>query len=261
MIFDSTNLPSRTRPYPIKEIEVKTFKPRQLALMSKSVMLDDYEPAIEAMGQSMTNLDVSHLTTGDFFYLLTWQRLESLKRNPVHTNWVCPGVVFRASDSGKVYTPRDVQTMVQNWEEADEETRTQMQDPDTIDLNGEVCNHQNYVAVTMADFKYVSLEEDVQLDPRLDFPRCATLSEFVRLQRDPDYGMLAEAAQWIKHNGTLMERIQMLMDTEDTDLMEAACAASRDVKHGILRTITKPCDSCGHNHPLTFTVDPKAFFL
>lgn len=261
MIFDETNLPSVTRPYPVKQIDLREFRPKQLALMSKSVMLDDYQPAVDAMGQCMSNLDVNQLTTGDFFYLLAWQRINSLKRNPVYTNWECPGAVFVVRGTDEVLTPRSLQVMVENWESADEEARKELRDPDKIILDGDQCNHQNYTEVKMSDFSYVKLDADVVLDPRLDFPRCATLAEFVKLQRDPDVGMLAEAAQWIKHPGTLQERIQMLLDSEDTELLELACEANRDIKHGILRTFNKECVSCGHKHPLTFTIDPRAFFL
>lgn len=261
MIFDASNLPSKTIPYPVKQIEVVPFRPKQLALLSKAVMLDDYAPAIEAMGQSMSNLDVSDLTCGDFFYLLAWQRLNSLKRNPVMAKWVCPGTLFTDRATGTRYTPREVQILVDNWEAADEETRKTMLDPEAVLLDGYVCSHANYDPIVMEDFRTLELEESVVLDQRLDYPRCSTLAEFINLQRDPDYGMLAEAGQWIKGRGTLLSRVQRLVEDEDTELLEVASEAQREVQHGILRTITKPCPVCGHNHAMTTVVDPKSFFL
>lgn len=261
MIFDSTNIPSKTLPYPVKQIEVVPFKPKQLALMSKAVMLDDFGPAIEAMGQSMTNLDVNQLTAGDFFYLLTWQRLNSLKRNPVMAKWECPGTIFADRSTGVRYTPREVKVLVANWEAADEETRKTMLDPAAVMLDGYVCSHGNYQPLVMEDFRILFLEEDIVLDTRLDYPRCDTLAQFVNLQRDPDYGMLAESGQWLRSRKPLLLRVQEMVDAEDTDLLEAACEANRDYQHGILRTISKPCEVCGHNHEMTMTVSPKSFFL
>jgi len=261
MIFDDTNLPSRLRPYPVKQIEVKEFRPKQIALLSKSVMLDDMGPAVEAMGQVLVNLDVGDLTTGDFFFLLTWQRLHALKRNPVMAQWECPGAMFADREDGQRFSARDIKTLVENWEAADDETRTQMKDPNEVILDGYVCSHGNYQKLEFNEFQSVFLDENLVLDERLDFPRCSTLAEFVKLQRDPDYGMLAEAAQWIKGFGTLQQRIQRLLDSEDNDLFEVACETSRDVQHGIRRTVTKACDACGHKHALNFVVDPKAFFL
>lgn len=260
-IFDSTNLPSRTLPYPIKQIDVTTFKPKQLALMSKSVMLDDFAPAIEAVGQSISNLDINDLTVGDFFFLLTWQRINSLKRNPVMARWECPGTLFSDRATGVRYTPREVQVLVDNWEGADEATREGLIDPAKVMLDGYVCGHANYEPVTMEDFRILYLEEDALLDPRLDFPRCKTLAQYVTLQRDPDYGMLAESGQWVRSKKPLLQRIQEMVEQEDTDLLEAAGEANRDYPHGILRTISKPCAVCGHNHEMTMTVDPKSFFL
>lgn len=261
MIFDSTNLPSRTIPYPVKQIEVALFKPKQLALMSKAVMLDDYQPVVDAMGQCLTNLDVNQLTVGDFFYLLTWQRLTCLKKNQVMAKWECPGAMFADRDTGERFAPRDVQTLVDNWNAAGPDVREQLRDPNDIMLDGYVCSHANYTPVTMEDFAVKYLDEELQIDSRLDYPRCETLAEFIRLQSDPDYGTLADAGQWLRGRGSLLSRIQSMVESEDTDLLESALECSRDVTHGIIRTISKPCAVCKHNHAMNMVVDPKSFFL
>lgn len=261
MIFDSTNLPSRLIPYKVKELEVDLFKPRQLALLSKSVMLDSMEPAIEAMGQVIKEFDVMQLTVGDFFFLMAWQRLNCFKRKPIHAEWTCPGVIFEAAGSFEQYSPADIDALVVAWEAADEETRKSLIDPNEITLEGGICNHTNYNPITMEDFTLIFLPEDTKLDPDLDFPRCATLSDFITMQRDPDVGMLADSVQWIKHRGNMQMRLKTLLDCEDTDLMEKATQACTEIHHGIARNLVKSCDKCKHNHVLTFVVDPKAFFL
>lgn len=261
MIFNSTNLPSRMIPYKVKELEVDLFKPRQITLMSKAVMLDSMEPAIEAMGQVIKEFDINQLTVGDFFYLMAWQRLNCFKRKPVHAEWTCPGAVFKAAGSFEVYSPRDIDELVTRWDNASEEERKSLTDPESIALEGDVCSHTNYAQVTLEDFTVIFLDEDVQLDPDLDFPRVATLSDFITMQRDPDVGMIADSVQWIKHRGDMRMRLNKLLDCEDTELMEKASEACQNIQHGISRTISKPCAKCGHKHTLTFVVDPKAFFL
>jgi hypothetical protein len=260
MLF-STELPSQTLPYRVKVVEVDLFKPKQIALMSKSVMLDDIQPALDAMHSVLRGIDIDELTVGDFYYLLTWQRFHCFKSNPVIATWECPGTMFSDINTNDKYTPSDVSTFVSNWEAADDAARLLMRDPNTIELDAYICQHGNMETLTFEDFSVLSLDPNTVLDQRLDYPRCNTLSEFIRLQSDPDYGMIADAAQWIKGPANLRERINKLLETEDTELMEVACAANRDVRHGILRSVVKPCRVCSHKHGLNFTVEPRSFFL
>lgn len=260
MIFDNTNIPSRMLPYPVKQIEVVPFRPAQMQMLSKSVMLNDMQPAIDALGQVMTNLDINELTAGDFFYLLAWQRFNALKR-PVMANWVCNGAMFADRQDGTRYSTRDIRTLVHNWEDADDTTRQELRDPNDVVLDGYTCSHQNYQQLAFSEFEHVYLPEDTVLDERLDHPRCDTLAEFTKLQRDPDYGMLAEAGRWLKGKGTLLHRIQKLVASEDTELLEAAMEAARDIQHGTRKIVMKKCEHCGHAHAMSFTMDPQAFFL
>lgn len=260
MIF-SDALPSRTLPYRVKEIEVELFKPRQIALMSKAVMLDDIQPAIDAMASVLKGLDISELTVGDFYFLLTWQRMNCFKQNPVVAQWSCPGTMFNDIDTNRKYTPLEVQTIVDNWEAADEEARYELTDPNKVHLDAYICQHMNTETLSFDDFSVVYLEEDTVLDQRLDYPRCDTLSDFIKLQSDPDYGIIADAAQWIRGSSNLRERINDLLSSDDNELMEVACQANRDIRHGILRSVVKSCASCGHKHALNFIIEPRSFFL
>lgn len=260
-MFNSENLPSRTLPYNVKEFEMELFRPRQLALLSKSVMLDSLQPTLEAFDQVLQGISIDQLTVGDFFYLLTYQRFHCFKRRPVTAEWACPGVVFNSLSGPEVYTPHDIDQLVAAWENATDEERLTLPDPNRIDIEGDVCGHINSVPVAFSDFETIYLDEKEVLDPRLDYPRTTTLVEFVEMQRDPDVGMLADACQWIKHTGSLRERLNLLLESDDTELMELASEACRDVRHGIVRSLWKTCTKCSHQHSLTFTVDPKAFFL
>lgn len=259
MLF-SDALPSRTLPYSAKVIEVELFKPKQLALISKAIMLDNIGPAIEAMGSVLSGIDIEDLTVGDFYFLMTWQRLNCFTRNPLTASWQCNGAMFNDIHTNKHYKPEDVKALVESWNNADEEARKSLVDPDTVELDAFVCSYHNMANVTFSDFTVQHLADDVVLDSRLDYPRCGTLAEFVELQSDPDVGMLADAAQWIR-GGTLRERINNLMEEDTTELFELACEANRDIRHGILRTLYKPCASCGHKHEINFVIEPRSFFL
>lgn len=260
MIFDASNLPSRTLPYPVKNFTLDTFRPKQLSLMSKSVMLDDLQPAIEAVGQRLTNIDVLDLTVGDFFYIFTWLRIQSLPRNPVTALWDCVGTMFREQKGERSFTEEQIVLLTENWNNADAAAKQELDDPSKLLLDGYVCGHANYQKLEFEDFELIMLDEDQKLDPRLDYPRVRTLAEYVRLQNDPDYGMMANAVQWIRGPQTLAERIEMIFEQENMELFELASEASRDIEHGIRQTVVKHCEVCNTPHAMRFVVDARSFF-
>lgn len=260
MIFDASNLPSRTLPYPVKNFTLEPFRPRQLTLLSKSVRFNDMQPAIDAIGQRLTNIDVMDLTVGDFFYIFTWLRINSLPRNPVTAYWDCVGTMFREQNGERTFTEDQIVLLTENWKNADDAAKQMLDDPTKLLLDGYVCGHANYQKLEFDDFELIMLDEDQKLDPRLDYPRVRTLAEYERLRNDPDYGMMANAVQWIRGPQTLNERIEMLFDQEDMELFELASEAARDIDHGIRQVVTKHCSVCNTPHTMRFVVDAGSFF-
>ncbi len=261
MLLNESNLPSKTKPYRVKEFEMVTFRPKQLSLMSKAVQLSSMEPVIEAMSQVLTGIDAKELTVGDFFYLLTIQRLTCFKRRPLYAEWNCSGAVFYAIGSHERYTPLEVHELATSWELADEEQRKTMEDPDEVSLEGALCGHANYEELGESDFRTIFLKAEQEMDADMDYPRVKHLEEFLQLQQDPELGLIIEACQYIKEGETLQDKVNLLMDGEDMDFYDRLNVATTQYVHGVSREVLKPCTSCGSRHSIIYTVDAQSFFL
>jgi hypothetical protein len=257
MIF-TNELPSRMYTYPATELDVQPFKPRQIALMSKAVMLESMAPTIEAMGQCISNIDINRLTIGDFFYLLTWQRINAFSHNKPHVIWDCTNQLI--TDGDKVFTPAELTRYVEAYENASEEERKGMEDPNETMIDVLPCGHVNHTELTIESFSVRHILEE-PLDARLDFPRCKDLVELTELRSDPDYGPIVDLAVWIKGDDSLVNRIQSILDSEDMELMELAAAANRDRTFGIMRRITSKCERCGQSQEHEVIIDARSFLL
>lgn len=260
MKLNESNLPSRLIPYRVKEFDMAIFKPAQLTLLSKAVQLNSITPVIEALSQTLDGIDVNDLTIGDFFYLLTVQRLTCFKRRPLTAEWICSGAIFHTIGSHETYTPLQVNELVTQWEEADEEARKTMTDPNTVSLEGAVCSHNNYEDLNVNDFRTIFLKDVTMMDD-IDYPRVRHLQEFIELQSDPELGSIIEACQYIAGPGTLREKIDLLLAGEDMDLFDRLNEVSVAAIHGVSREITKACAACGSRHAINYTVDAQSFFL
>lgn len=258
--LNETNLPSRTVPYKVKEFNMTWFKPKQLTLLSKAVHLSSVEPVIQAMSQVITGIEVEELTVGDFFYLLTLQRLNCFKDRPLNAEWQCQAAVFVRTDSNETYSPHDIDRLVEAWREATPEQRKDMEDPDTIHLEGDVCGTVNYIPITVEDFRTIKLK-DIELPEGVDYPRVKTLPSFLKMQKDPEYALIAEACQYVKDGDSLEEKLQSLLESEDMDFFGKLNDATLQFVHGISREVSKKCEGCGHTHPIMYTVDASSFFM
>lgn len=259
MKFDHTNLPSLCKPYPVDSFDFKPFGPKQISLMSKSLMLGSLVPQIEAVSSCLTGLDIRQLTIGDYFYLLTWQRVNCFKTNTPNLLWDCSNSVFYTENS--VLSPSELTAMVDAYEQASDSEKEDLTNPDDIATEVGECTYGNLSKLTMDSFSITQLDDDLVLDPRLDYPRCKDLAEWAELREDPDYGTIADAALWVKGNKPLADRIRDIMDNDDMDLMEQACAANRDIAFGINRYVTLPCDRCGQTQTHSVVIDSRSFLL
>lgn len=258
--LNAENLPSRTVPYKVKEFNMEWFKPRQLMLLSKAVHLSSIEPVIEAMSQVVSGIDLNDVTVGDFFYMLTLQRLNCFKDRPLNAEWQCGAAVFLRMDGNERYSPADIDELVQRYTDASEEDRLTMENPDDISLEADVCGYANYVPVTLDDFRTIKLGEEV-MDEDIDFPRVRTLASYLTMQKDADKAMIADACQYVKAGDSLEQKLQILLDSDDMDFFGRLNDASAKFVHGISREIYKTCADCRHTHPILYTVDANSFFM
>lgn len=259
MIFDSNTLPSRTVPYQVKQITLNPFRPKQLGLLGKSVFLESMQPAVEAM-QEVCDFDVKLLTPGDFYFLLAWLRFNSLKRE-VAASWECSGTKYIREDTNEVYKTQRVIRVTENWNAAEGTVeQAQLEDPSKLLFNLQYCGQHNIAPLTFADFSIIQLPE-VELDPRLDYPRVMTMVEYDKLITDPVYHKIVGPARWIAEGRTLKDKIEILFAQEDMSLMEAAADANANIVHGIGRQVGKECSACGSVHFFSTSIEPASFFV
>lgn len=259
MIFNNETLPSRTVPYQVKQIGVNPFRPKQLGLLGKSIFLESMQPAIEAM-QEVCDVDVNLITPGDFYFLLAWQRFNSLKRE-VTATWECSGTKYTREDTGEIYKTQRIIRTTENWNAAEGTAeQAQLENPADLRFDLKYCGEHNMAALAFADFTTVFLP-DVELDSRLDYPRVMTMVEYDKLITDPVYHKIVGPARWVAEGRTLKDKIEILFAQDDMSLMEAAANANANIAHGIGRQVGKECAACGSTHFFSASIEPASFFV
>lgn len=256
MKFDSSNTPSRMVAYPVKEINVLPFRPKQLPLISEAISINSMRPMIEAM-QQVCDYDVFNLTLGDFFHILTWQRMQ--RKFPVEATWECEGVLYRRRDNGELLTEMQIAQMIEQWELAkDTEASTTMEDPNRIEFDSVACGDVNVRPLQFGDFDMLVLPDEVVLEPGIDFPRVKDLVEFTDMLSQPEHRKLAPTLLWIKGPESLLTKLHNIMDNDDDELFDRANNAMK-YEHGIRQHLMLPCPRCGFEHPFSYSVNPASF--
>ncbi len=257
--FKPSTLPSRCIPYSFNEIEMEPFRIAQIMQLSRAVALDSIQPAIEAM-DSVLNVDVNELTDGDFYYLLAYQRLNAYSNSPLLAQWECGGTVFQEQDGLKrTFTSEQLRALVDEYDNASEEDREHLTNPDDLTVTSIPCKHQNRVEIKLDHLTTVFLEQE-KLPDGLDFPRISTLVDTQVRSKDPAEERVAHAARWIQPGNTLEEKIDILHNQPTLALFEKALQANATVVHGVSQIIVLPCEHCGQMSEHIFNISPKTFF-
>lgn len=258
MKFDSSNLPSRMLPYPVKEINVQPFRPRHLLKVSEAVMQQSLAPLIEAVSQVM-DFDAYQLTDGDFYYVLTWLRFHS-RNIPATAAWDCTGTIYERQDTGERVAYETIEQMIEQWDLAKgTEAQQHMVDPNTIQFAPFECGQHNNQPVTFADFECRYLDEDFVMPPEFDYPRVRHMVEYLEMLDDPTVARLAYPLRHIRKGNTLRERLDYVFDNDDMDTFDRAAAIAKQTEHGILQHIYKQCSACNVAHPFSMVVDASSF--
>lgn len=258
--FDKTNLPSRTLPYQVKQFGMRPFLVPQIMQLSRAVALKTVAPMIEAL-DSVLDFDAHQLTDGDFYYLLSWQRLEAYKHSPLLAQWTCSSLVFQEQDGLKrVFTRDKLVQMVDEFDSASEEERENLEDPEKLILTSRQCGHKNSLPISMRDLDIVYLSDNDCLPERLDYPRVSTLADALARKDNPDTRMIVQAARWVREGRTLDEKMEVLTAQPDLSLLEQALRMSALSNHGVLRILTKHCEACGEKSVHGYDVTPELFF-
>lgn len=255
MLFEEDMLPSRCMVYNVKGIQVNKITPKQISLLSRALMLSSFQPVIDAVGQTI-DFDVNQLTHGDFFTLLTYHRCTAFKSNLPTLDWTCDHTIW-VDGEGNKYTLQDIIRITDTWDNSDK--KDGLIDPNELEVTSEQCGHENHNVVEYLDFSMLMLDGKPD-HPRLDIPRCNTLADYIERRKEPNIGLLADAAIWIKEGRTFDDKFEILMSEPDNDLLEAACEAQRDIIHGIKRNLKYNCKGCGQLSTMSYAVTAESFF-
>lgn len=255
----SDELPSIMIPYNVRSINMELFGVAQFKLLSKALALNSMVPVIDAMSE-VVDMDATLLTDGDYSYLLAYQRFNAMASSPLIASWTCDNVMMREQNGlGRLFSRSQIEKLCNDYDEASVSDRANMQDPNKLLLMSEICHVDNEQSVGLRDFVVAPLTKE-PLDPRLDFPRLATLSESVVLRRDPELTNLVDIARWVKEGDTLREKFNTLEQQDDNDLMQAAMKARITHEHGVKKYVTKKCSACDAEHVSVFEAGPDIFF-
>lgn len=258
--FDEKQLPSNMQFYNIKCLEMEKFKFKQLTGISSSISNKHLGAMVSALGEVLKDFDVNDLTQGDFYYLLAYQRINSYSK-PIYCHWNCRNTVFRDVEKNSVYSSKDIEKFVDDWNNASSEEKESLTDPNMIKIVEQECGHSNSLPVVWDDVQTVHLPNDLELDSRLDIPRARTLADSIIMRSDPELGNIVPAAQWIKDGNNLAEKIEVLKSQNDLDLFETALLAQNTIEHGIRNRVHKECEACGGGANHIFEITPSIFFL
>lgn len=259
MKFDVNDLPSAGIPYAVKTIDVQPFRPKHMPYISEAIMLGNNKPLIEAVGMVM-DFDANQLTDGDFYYFLTWLRFNS-RDIPMNADWTCEGTMFRRVDTGELHTVDSIDELVEQWEKAKgTEAEEHMVNPNELEFENVDCGSVNSIPVTFEDFR-VKQMPNIELDPRLDYPRVRHMPEYLELVQDRRYTQIIGPVRYIKDGYTLRDKLDIVDQMDDMELFDKASRAHYELEHGLMQQVTKKCPKCGTVHYFATMVDAQSFFV
>lgn len=265
MNFDLLLAPSRMAPYNVKQLEVRTFLPRDLMAVSRAATTDSILPMIEAVGNTLTEVKAKDLTIGDFYYMVAWQKFNAFPDSPPYATWDCEGVLYLhesgpSEDKGeRFFTQSQLNALQQEHDQLRASGQEPPFDEREMEVTQVICNHHNNVPLAFSNMTVLRMP-DVELDPRLDFPRVRTLAEFIEMRKKPEYANLVGPAQWVREGNTLEEKLDILLNQDTTELFDVCSLANQDVVHGISNFVKMPCSHCQTEALHTLDLSAKSFF-
>lgn len=243
---DIGTLPSQGLPYKgrMDKLFIRPFRLSEMRLLSKAVQLQELGPLIRAV-DSVISHDVYDLTIGDFYYILLWLRMYSMPESPYVIQWHCnqPYFVHKETKQALVYSDK-------NWPSVEDLQK---------DYDVSTCDSDNTSVVNQSTVDIVCLEEDFQLDPRLDYPRVRILEDLNAALLDSESSMLAPAIQWMIGD-TWAEKVAAAEADTSLDLFATAMKVNRTVVHGVNETIVFSCYKCRVEHSEVLKLNALTFF-
>ncbi len=210
---------------------IRPFSIHEIKLISKAIQQKDYSNLIRAVDMCIDQ-DVNCLTTGDFYYLLFWLRVNSYPKSPIVVPWTCTQQV---DENGSISLDYGV---------------------------SKTCGMENTQNIQSTSITVIELDEEKakNLDPDLDYPRVATLNEMATLAKVPELANLVYSARWIKKGRTIKEKIAYLETLPDLTLFDTAMDTNETLPHGVSEYVNLTCAKCKANYRHELKLDPFTFF-
>jgi hypothetical protein len=254
MKITAPTLPSRAIPYSFKEIEMDMFGVKQIMLLSKASALNSIKPAIDALND-VISVEANELTDGDFFYLLTLQRLRYTR--PLFTQWVCEVPLYYEKES-VFHTSEGLRALVEAYEVA--ENKDELQDPDKIQVVVGPCGTLNKHELCEADLQIQYMDE-TKLPEGLDYPRIESFADSIVEYNEPDMQYLSQAVRWLKTDSrSYLAKKNLFLKQDNLNLIEQAMFYKNTSVHGVRRTIVCRCTKCRTASTHTLEIGPESFF-
>lgn len=259
--FESHELSSRCHGYDFNALAVKPFGMKSLRLMSKTMVSNEAKFMIEAV-DNVIPVDVNTLTIGDFYQLLAYQRYTAFPSSPPEAEWTCEGERYKLP-TGEIQDLVGLRALVDIWDAASAEQRQAggLIDPNTLEVTKVKCGHVNKIELKYLDFPLIQLpEEQPELDDRLDYPRVSVLPSLLEALADPQFTLVAPAAQWVKDGNDIFEKIAILEQEPDLELYDLAAKYNQLYTHGISETAVFECALCKTKTNHVLKIEPSIFF-
>lgn len=266
MNLDNLLAPSRMAPYNVKSVEVKPFNTADLMQVSRSAATNSIAPMIDAINNTVDGINALDLTVGDYYYLVAWQKFSTFPASPPFASWDCEGILYlhptgpSENDGERFYTQLQLNDLRQKHDRIRAAGETPEFDEREMEVEQVTCGQHNNLALAFNNMTVLRAPVDTELDPRLDFPRVKTLAEFLEMVEKPEYKHLAGPAQWVKEGRTLEEKLNVMLNSDTTELFDLCSAAAQDVVHGVSNFIKMPCTHCQTDALHAIDLSAKSFF-
>lgn len=240
---DLGTLPSMGIPYGGDfKLYIRTFKLKDLRLLSKAVELNDASHLLRAV-DNVISIAVEELTIGDFFYVMLWLRLYSMPKSPYIVEWKCDQPYFTHKE-----TKLPLFYTAETWP-----TVTQLK----TEYDVEPCNTENTTTVHQANVEVITLDEATVLPPGFDFPRMSCYIDRAEALKDPELSMLAPAIQWFP-GATWSEKVAYA--ETNVDQISLALDLNKKIVHGIKEQVKFNCRQCRIEHTTKIELNALSFF-
>lgn len=226
-----------------EHITIEPIGMTELSMLSESATLDKHVTFVDAILNTVPNVEDTQLTIGDFFQLVAYHRVSAFPDSPIQLDWNCSGFTF-IDEEGNELQYREIEGTDAEYQKT---------------LRPKPCGQQCHV-----DFAYEDLDilkiPDVEIPEGFKIPTADLYAEYVELSNDPKLAKIIPAAQWIAQGNTIEEKIKFLRKQPDLVMFDRASKLNHELRHGPLNKLNAACPNCGTQVSQGIVFDQYSFF-